>query len=93
MMMMRNGWFVYMIYSVTLDRLYTGITMDPDVRLGRHNAGKGAKATRAGRPWRLVYTYGGKNSSGVSLTKGEALKEEARIKKLSRAEKERLINE
>jgi putative endonuclease len=76
-------WYVYVLQSVT-GRLYTGISPDPVSRLAKHNAGKGAKATRAGRPWRIVHqeTLG---------TKGDALRREAAIKRLSRAEKLRLV--
>ncbi len=73
-------WYVYVLYSVSSGRLYTGISTAPSRRLGEHNAGKGAKATRAGRPWRIVRTE-------TLPTKGLALKREAAIKKLRRAEK------
>jgi hypothetical protein len=49
--------------------------------------GKGAKATRAGRPWKMVYVY----PMLTSLSKSDALKHEAKIKKLTRAEKEKLF--
>jgi putative endonuclease len=81
-------WYVYMLYSVKLDKLYTGITTHPARRLYEHNnSGKGAKMTKAGRPWKLVYMY----PLLTELSKSQALKEEARIKKLTRAEKEKLF--
>ena len=78
------------MYSVYLVRcadgsLYTGISTDPLRRVHEHNTGTRASAyTRSRRPVVLVYTQ----SIG---TKSEALKEEARIKELSKREKEMLI--
>lgn len=74
-------WFVYVLYSVTTGRLYTGISTSPSRRLGEHNTGKkGAKATRAGRPWKIVYVE-------EFDTKGLALKREYAIKRMPRARK------
>ena len=65
---------------------YTGWTNDLDKRLKAHNGGKsGAKYTRNRRPVTLVYYE-------EFETKGEAMKREAAIKKLSRKEKTALIN-
>ncbi len=65
--------------------LYTGITTDLKRRLGEHNNSKlGAKYTASRRPVRLVYSKRFKNRSNASKT-------EASIKKLSRAEKLKLI--
>lgn len=79
-----SAWFVYIIQSDPTGRLYTGITTDPVRRLQEHNGGRrGAKATRAGRPWRLAFQapYG---------SRGEALRREAAIKRFRRAAKLRL---
>ncbi|MCH8823469.1 MAG: GIY-YIG nuclease family protein [Planctomycetes bacterium] len=46
---------VYVLRSETSGRRYVGSTKDVNIRLSRHNAGH-SKSTRAGRPWRLVYT-------------------------------------
>ena len=65
--------------------LYTGIAVDFVKRLKEHNSSDtGAKYTRARRPVKIVYFQKMKNRS-------MALKEEYRIKKLSRAEKLRMI--
>ncbi len=68
--------------------LYTGITTDLKRRVGEHNGAKGSKLgaryTSARRPVTLVYSRKFKNRSDAS-------KEEARIKKLTRAEKLFLI--
>ena len=36
-------------------KFYTGMTNDLERRVGEHNGVGGAKATRPGRPWTLVY--------------------------------------
>lgn len=66
--------------------LYTGIAIDPDQRLRRHNGEVkgGAKATRGGRPWGIVYVEG-------PLTHSMALKREAAIKALPKAKKLQLF--
>jgi putative endonuclease len=48
--------FVYVLGSVREGdrRTYVGWTTDLDQRVGRHNAGTGAKSTR-GRTWALLY--------------------------------------
>ena len=63
---------------------YTGWTTDIDKRLEEHRNGKGAKYTRGRGPLTLVHLE-------VFDTKSEALKREAYIKRLSRAQKEELI--
>lgn len=48
--------FVYVIATTGPQgpKTYVGWALNPDLRLKRHNAGKGAKSTR-GRIWQLVY--------------------------------------
>ncbi|MCX6792809.1 MAG: GIY-YIG nuclease family protein [Candidatus Falkowbacteria bacterium] len=77
----------YYLYIVKCfdDTLYTGITTDLERRVKEHNSSKlGASYTRARRPVSLVFSKRFNNRSTVS-------KEEARIKKLSRLEKLKLI--
>jgi len=64
--------------------LYTGWTMDLERRLQAHNRGQGARYTRARRPVRLVYQE-------EQPTRSAAQKREAAIRRLSRADKLRLI--
>lgn len=73
-------YYVYILKCA--DRtLYTGITTDLKRRVFEHNNTKlGAKYTSARRPVKLVY-------SKKFKTRSMASKEEAKIKKLSRAEK------
>lgn len=67
------------------ESLYTGITTDLKRRLDEHNnSAKGAKYTSARRPVKIAYSKEFKNRS-------EASKEEARIKKLSRTEKMKMV--
>jgi predicted GIY-YIG superfamily endonuclease len=76
----QKRWFVYVLYSATTGRLYTGVSTDPRKRMAKHNDGKGAKNTRYGKPWLLVHVENKKD-------KGEALKREAEIKKMKRKDK------
>ena len=64
--------------------LYTGWTNHLTKRVTDHNAGRGAKYTKAHLPVELVYYE-------IFETKEEAMKRECAIKKLSRPQKERLI--
>jgi len=65
--------------------LYTGITTNLERRTLEHNFSKfGARYTRTRRPVKIVYSKKFKNRS-------TALREESRIKKLSRAEKLALV--
>lgn len=66
------------------DSLYTGWTNDLKKRITSHNAGKGAKYTKARRTVELVYYE-------EFQTREEAMKREYAIKQLSRKEKEALI--
>ena len=78
---MSDTWVVYIIQSRATGKLYTGITTDPTRRVREHNGSKrGAKATRTGRPWKLFFTE-------KAADKSSALRREASIKKLSRADK------
>ena len=76
-------WYVYIIRCKR--GLYTGITLDVEARVKRHNAGKGAKSVRAlGLPAFLVYT----EEVG---SHGKALKREIEIKKMTKKMKEELV--
>jgi putative endonuclease len=64
---------------------YTGITSDIDRRIVEHNNSTlGARYTRARRPVQLIYQMNCAN-------RGEALREEARIKKMTRKQKEAFL--
>ena len=66
--------------------LYTGTAADVDKRAEAHNSGKGAKYTRGRGPVTVVYRE-------ETEEKGAALRREAQIKKLSREQKLKLIDE
>jgi putative endonuclease len=68
----------------TDDSLYCGWTTDVERRLKAHNAGKASRYTSQRRPVRLVYTR-------QMADRSAAMREEARIKRLSRPEKLTLI--
>jgi putative endonuclease len=63
---------------------YTGITTDLEKRVKAHNSGRGGKYTASFGPVELVWRRNSKDRSSAS-------KLEARIKKLTRAEKEKLL--
>lgn len=63
---------------------YTGWTNDIEKRLAAHNSGKGAKYTKSRRPVTLVHLE-------TFDTKEEAMHREAMIKRLTRAQKEVLV--
>jgi len=64
--------------------LYTGIAKDLAARLRQHQAGRASRYTRARLPVTLVWWCETTNWS-------EALREEQRIKRLRRREKEMLL--
>ena len=66
------------------DSIYCGWTTDLKKRVRAHNSGQGAKYTRSRRPVKLVYAE-------EFEEKREALSREWHLKRLSRAEKLRLI--
>lgn len=64
--------------------LYTGITVDVEVRLEAHRSGKGAKYTRGRGPLELIYW----EECG---THSDALRREIAVKGLTKMEKIKLI--
>jgi putative endonuclease len=76
--------FVYIVRCCD-GTLYTGASTDVPKRVARHNAAKGAKYTRSRLPVVLVW-------SKQLPTWLEAAREEARIKRLTRKQKEALID-
>ena len=77
-------WYVYLIRTRN-GSLYAGITTDTERRLKEHQrGGKGAKNLRGKGPLELVYREQFANRSIASVL-------EARIKKLTRLQKEALI--
>ncbi len=64
--------------------LYCGWAADLDARVGKHQAGTASRYTRSRLPVELVW-------SAPVADRSAALREELRIKRLSRPEKLRLI--
>ena len=65
--------YVYILFSKSLDKYYTGQTNNLKDRLNRHNSGY-EKYTRKGTPWELVWSQSCKNRRDV-------VKRESRIKR------------
>lgn len=81
---MEKKYYTY-ILLIENNSLYCGYTDNVQKRFNAHLEGKGAKYTRAHKPIKIVYVK-------EFDTKSEAMKEEYRIKRLSRKEKLSLIN-
>jgi putative endonuclease len=64
--------------------LYAGACLNLQEREQKHNAGTGAKYTRARRPVRIVYYE-------EFATLGEAMRRETAVKKMRRGEKLALV--
>lgn len=78
-----SRWFVYILRCKN-NSLYTGITTNLSARVASHNAGKGAKYTRAFRPVKLVYSQRMKTGT-------HARQREAEIKSWTKNAKEKLV--
>ena len=74
--------FVYLLRCAD-GTLYCGWSTDPERRLRQHQAGTASRYTRVRRPVELVYTR-------EFATRSEAMREEARIKRLPVAGKREL---
>jgi putative endonuclease len=77
--------FVYILRCAD-GSLYTGAAKNVEARLREHQAGRASRYTRTRLPVELVW-------SRQLPTWNEALREERRIKRLSRSEKQALIVE
>lgn len=71
------SWWLYVLVSAGGDRTYVGVSTDAERRLSQHNGEirGGAKATRAGRPWRLTAV------SGPFAGRGEAQSAEHELRR------------
>lgn len=78
---------MYTVYIIQCadGSLYTGIAKDLEKRLEMHRNGTGSKYVRARLPFQVVHKERKRNRSAAS-------KREAEIKKLSRDQKEKLID-
>jgi putative endonuclease len=78
-----SRWLVYLLRCFD-GSFYCGITNDLPKRLKAHNAGRASRYTRSRLPVKLAY-------SEPHKSKLAALKREAAIKRLRRADKDRLL--
>ncbi|MBL4683192.1 MAG: TfoX/Sxy family protein [Nannocystaceae bacterium] len=80
------AWWAYILLADGERKTYVGVTCDVERRLAQHNGALpgGAKATRAGRPWQVVRTY------GPFANRGEAMSAEYRVKLLRGTERLKL---
>ena len=81
---MDKKYYVYILETED-NKLYCGYTDDVEKRFQSHINGTGAKYTRAHKPVKKVCKQ-------EFETKSDAMKEEYRIKHLSRSEKLKLLN-
>ncbi|MEL3959767.1 GIY-YIG nuclease family protein [Lysinibacillus endophyticus] len=79
-----NNKHIFYVLECKDNTLYAGYTNNLDKRVATHNAGKGAKYTKARRPVKCIYyeTY---------ETKQEAMRAEYAFKQLKRSEKLKYI--
>ena len=76
-------WFVYLVRAAN-GALYCGISDDAERRFAAHASGRGARFFRSSPAVALVYTE-------RCASKGDALRRELAIKRLSKAAKEVLV--
>jgi putative endonuclease len=80
--------YIYIIYSESVEKYYIGHTNDPERRLVEHNTTEENKFTSKFRPWKMLLLL------EVSESRGEAIKLERFIKRQkSRLFLSRLIEE
>jgi len=74
-----ESWRVYLAKCAD-GSMYCGISKDVPARIEKHNSGKGAKYTRSRRPLEVV-------AESSKMSKSDALKLEAYVKKQPASEK------
>lgn len=78
------SWNVYIVQCAD-QSLYTGVAIDVATRIAQHNAGRGAKYTRARLPVELVHIE-------TDMDRQTAQRREHAIKKMQRIDKLNLID-
>ena len=81
---MKNNWWVYILYCQN-GNYYTGFTNDLQKRFQSHLNGTASKYTRSFKPLHIAQSW------QITQSKAFAMKIEREIKKLSRAQKEKII--
>jgi putative endonuclease len=72
------GFYVYIIYSISKDKYYTGYTSDIETRLFKHNAGA-TPSTRPGIPWKMIYSETFENKHDAILRESDIKNRKSRI--------------
>ena len=82
---MGNMFFVYILYSESLNKHYIGYTRDLDDRINKHNRSK-IGFTSQGKPWKLIYfeQYDTKEASLARERQLKSWKNKIRIETLIR---------
>lgn len=80
---LEKSWFVYLVRAAN-GALYCGISDDPKRRFAQHQTGKGARFFHTSPALALAYVE-------ACAGKGDALRRERAIKRLSKTAKEALI--
>ncbi len=78
-----QNWHLYLVRCAD-DTIYTGISIDVEARVTKHNSGRGAKYTSTRLPVRLIY-------SESKPDRISAMKREVQVKRWSRKMKEDLV--
>ena len=78
-----KAWFVYLVRAAN-GALYCGISDDPQRRFAQHQSGKGARFFHTSPALALAYVE-------ACAGKGDVLRRERAIKRLSKSAKEALI--
>lgn len=81
----KANWYLYMLRCAD-DTIYTGISIDVQARIDKHNSGRGAKYTSTRLPVRLIYYESQPDQSS-------AMKREVEVKKWGRKRKENLASD
>jgi len=77
------SYYVYIIICKN-GAFYTGYTQDVEARMKLHKLGRGAKYVRTHQPKKVVYVE-------KFETRSDAMKREREIKRLTHAEKQKLV--
>lgn len=85
-MMTESLWFLYLLECAD-GSYYCGIAKNVERRLAEHASGRGARYTRGRSPLRIVWR------TTQPMTRSDALKLELRIKRMTREQKQSLIQQ
>jgi structure-specific endonuclease subunit SLX1 len=79
------SWFAYVLVSTRTARTYVGVTTDVPRRARQHNGelAGGARATRAGRPWKVGLVRGPYESRGAAQSAEYAIRRRRGLDRLA----------